>query len=309
MTLLSSIRKRVDPAANYSAVFFNGRTLRSPIDPKKPITELAFPEFYDLSPGNKCSGGCTYCYAGALKKGKHYTNLARKVTEFFGKMTLNQRPFQVAIGGEQEPLENPEFWLMCAALRELGIVPNYTTNGMFVNDRNIELTLKYSGNAAVTLHPHLEKFWRRALARFAEAKVRLNVHTIISDAASVEHTAKLYAEYVESGMVEYFVLLPYMNYGHAKNDPRQIDYAALEKWVDSVYSQGKLAFGANFYNFIRKHAHKYDVSLYPPEIMSKYLILDDAMQVSNNSFEKRSVNFNHATGCELGMARTEFLPA
>ena len=45
-------RKRDEPEANYSAVFFNGRTLRSPIDPSKPITELRFPEFYDLSPGN-----------------------------------------------------------------------------------------------------------------------------------------------------------------------------------------------------------------------------------------------------------------
>lgn len=304
-----NILKRVEPQANYSAVFFNGRTIRTPIDPRKPITELHFPEFYDLSPGNKCSGGCSYCYAGALKQGKHYTNLAKKVEDFFGRMTQNQRPFQVAIGGEQEPLENPEFWDMCAALRSLNIVPNYTTNGMFVNDKNIELTLKYSGNAAVTMHAHLEKFWRRALKRFSEAGVRLNVHVIISDKSSIDMTARLYDEYVQSGMVEYFVLLPYMNYGHAKNDPRIIDYASLEAWVDTVYSQGKLAFGANFYNFIRKHAKKYDVSLYPPEIMSKYIVMDDRMQVSNNSFEKRSVNFNHETGCEIGMARTEFLAA
>lgn len=304
-----NIRKRVEPEANYSAVFFNGRTLRSPIDPSKPITELRFPEFYDLSPGNKCSGGCSYCYAGALKNGVHYRNLVQKVEDFFGRMTENQRPFQVAIGGEQEPLENPEFWDMCEALRALGIVPNYTTNGMFVNDKNIEKTLKLSGNAAITLHPHLEKFWRRALARFAEAKVRLNVHVIISDKASIDHCARLYNEYVQTGMIEYFVLLPYMNYGHAKNKPQAIDYSAFEAWLDTIYSEGKVAFGANFYNFIRKHADKYDVSLYPPEIMSKYLVLDDRMQVFNNSFEKRAVNFNHATGCELGHARTEFLAA
>ena len=224
-------------------------------------------------------------------------------------MTENQRPCQVAIGGEQEPLENPEFWDMCEALRRLNIVPNYTTNGMFVNDRNIEKTLKYSGNAAVTLHPHLEKFWRRALARFAEAKVRLNVHVIISDRESIETTAKLYDEYVQTGMVEYFVLLPYMNYGHAKNDPRRIDFDSFEKWLDTIYHDGKVAFGANFYNFIRKHAAKYDVSLYPPEIMSKYLVLDDRMQVSNNSFEKKPVNFTHERGCEIGHARTEFLAA
>ena len=196
---------------------------------------------------------------------------------------------------------------MCEALRKLGIVPNYTTNGMFVNDKNIEKTLKLSGNAAVTLHPHLEKFWRRALARFAEAKVRLNVHIIISDTASIFNAAKLYREYVDSGMVEYFVLLPYMPYGHAKNKPQSIDYVNFEAWLDLIHKDGKIAFGANFYNFLKKHADKYDVSMYPPEIMSKYLVLDDRMHVSNNSFEKKYVAFNHITGCQTGQARTEFL--
>lgn len=300
-------RKRSEPQANYSAVFINGKTLRSPIDRKKPITELHFPEFYDLSPGNKCMGGCDYCYAGALKNGVHYTDLAHKVEQFFGKMTLNQRPFQVAIGGEQEPLENPEIWEMIEALRNLDIIPNYTTNGMFVNDRHIGQTLKYCGGVAVTLHMHLEKFWRRALTRFAEAGCKLNVHVIISDKESIDFTERLYNEYVETGLVDYFVLLPYMNFGHAVNKPRSIDYDHFSLWLDKIYSQGKIAFGANFYNYIRANAEKYNVSLYPPEIMSKYIVMDDRMQVSNNSFEKKSVNFNHEIGCQLGMARTEFI--
>lgn len=306
---ITAFRTRKEEQANYSAIFINGKTIRTPIDRNKPITELHFPEFYDLSPGNKCSGGCDYCYAGALKNGVHYRNLAQKVDNFFGKMTLNQRPFQVAIGGEQEPLENPEIWDMMARLRELQIVPNYTTNGMFVNAKHIDNTIKYCGGVAVTLHLHLEKFWRRALKRFAEAKVKLNVHVIISDKESIDFTKKLYKEYVDTGMVDYFVLLPYMPYGHALNNPKAIDYAYFEQWLDTIYKEGKVAFGANFYNFIRKNAAKYNVSLYPPEIMSKYIVMDDKMQVSNNSFEKRSVNFNHETGCELGMARTEFLAA
>ncbi len=307
--MTNTFRTRREESANYSAVYINGKTIRVPLDPKKPITELRFPEFFDLSPGNKCAGGCDYCYAGALKNGVHYKNLVQKVNDFFGKMTINQRPFQVAIGGEQEPLENPEFWDMCRALRELQIVPNYTTNGMFVNDKAVELTQKVSGGVAVTLHPHLEKFWRRALSRFAEAKVKLNVHTIISDRASIDLTAQRYKEYVDSGMVDYFVLLPYMPYGHAKNNPQAIDYDYFYKWLETIYKDGKVAFGANFYNFIVKHADVFNVSLYPPEIMSKYIVMDDRMQVSNNSFEKKSVDFTHEHGCTLGMARTEFLAA
>jgi hypothetical protein len=224
-------------------------------------------------------------------------------------MNLNQRPFQVAIGGEQEPLENPEFWEMIQAFRELQIVPNYTTNGMFVNDRNIELTLKYCGGVAVTLHDHLEKFWRRALQRFTGTGVKLNIHVIISDKESIDATARLYDEYASSGIVDYFVLLPYMNYGHAVNRPKTIDYDYLDRWIERVYVDGKIAFGANFYNYIARNAKRFNVSLYPPEIFSKYLIMDDRMEVTNNSFEKRSVNFNHETGCTIGQARTEFLAA
>ena len=81
----------------------------------------------------------------------------------------------------------------------------------------------------------------------------------------------------------------------------------FEKFVDSVYKDGRIAFGANFYNFLCKNQKKYKVSLYSPEIVSKYLILDDRMGVYNNSFEKVSVNFNPSTGCEIGKVRTEFI--
>ncbi len=304
-----NMRIRREDQANYSAIFIDGKTIRIPLDKNKPVTELHFPEFYDLSPGNRCSGGCDYCYAGALKNGVHYTNLADKVNTFFGQMTLNQRPFQVAIGGEQEPLENPEIWDMMRALRALQIVPNYTTNGMFVNDKNIELTKEIAGGVAVTLHPHLEKFWRRALARFAESGVKLNIHTIISDKKSIDETAELYKEYVGSGMVDYFVLLPYMPYGHAKNHPKTIAYDYFYDWLKGIYKESKVAFGANFYNFIVKHAKEFKVSVYPPEIFSKYLVLNDKMQVSNNSFERKNVGWVHGVGCTLGMARTEFMAA
>lgn len=299
-------RVRRDVSANYNAVFIDGQTIRTPLDPNKPITELPFPEFYDLSFGNKCSGGCTYCYAGATRTGQHYTNLVAKIDRFFGTMSENQRPFQVAVGGEQEPLENPEAWDAMARLRELGIIPNYTTNGMFVTEDTVEPTKRICGGAAVTLHPHLEKCWRRAIAILSEAKVKLNVHVIISDEASVDYTEKLYDEFVETGMVDYFVLLPYMNTGHAAKNPRTVDFDRLEKWLDGIYAQSRVAFGANFYNFIKAHAAKYKVSLYPPEIMSKYLILNDRMELSNNSFEKRPVGFTPGIGCTLGQARMNF---
>ena len=296
---------RTEPQANYRAVFVDGKTLRIPLDPKKPITELHFPEFYDVSFGTKCSGNCfDVCYASALKAGVHYTHLAEKIHKFFGPLTENQRPIQMACGGESDSMENPECWEALEAFRSLGIVPNLTTHGIFVNDKTIGNIQKYTGGVAVSLHPHLEKAWRKAIDILHDAKIRLNVHFIISDKESVDLFMKLYKELSET--VEYFVLLPLMNVGHAKKNPKKVDLIALEKAMDSIYSEGKLACGANLYPWLCTVGKKYGISLYSPEIFSKYLLLNDRLDVFNNSFERKPVPYTTENGCELGFARTEF---
>jgi MoaA/NifB/PqqE/SkfB family radical SAM enzyme len=298
------IKIRHEKQANYKAIFVDGKTIRMPIDPTKTITELHFPEFYDVSFGTRCSGGCDYCYASALKAGVHYTNLANKIKKFFGAMTPAQRPYQMACGGQSESMENPECWEALQAFVDLDIVPNLTTNGMFVNKKNIEYILKYCGGVAVTLHPHLEKFWKRAIELLHEAKLKLNVHVIISDKNSVDEFARFYREY--SSKVAYFVLLPYMNVGHAAKNPKRVDLVALEKEVDGIFTEGKLAFGANFYPWLVKTNKKYDCAIYPPEIFSKYILLNDSLDVFNNSFEMKPVPFTPGIGCELGHSRTKF---
>ena len=300
-----SLRTRIEPSANYKAIFLNGKTIRIPIDKNKPITELRFSEFLDVSFGTRCSGNCqNVCYASALKNGVHYTNLAQKIHNFFGKMTVNQRPFQCAVGGESDGMENPECWEALQAFNDIGIIPNLTTHGIFVNDRTIGNIVKYVGGVAVSLHPHLEKVWRRAIGVLSDAKVKLNVHYIVSDAESVAELSRFYDELKDR--VDYFVILPLMNVGLAKNNPKRVDFAALETFMDGRFSEGKLACGANLYPWLKKVGYKYNISLHPPEIFSKYLLLNDSLDLFNNSFERKPVPFNHADGCALGFARTDF---
>jgi len=75
-----------------------------------------------------------------------------------------------------------------------------------------------------------------------------------------------------------------MNVGFAAKNPKNIDYAYLEQWLDEVHSFANIAFGANFYKFL-KPLKKWNVSLYPPEILSKYLVCDEAMRLYKSSFE------------------------
>ncbi len=293
------IRTRILPQSNYRSVFFNGKTVRMPIDPKKPVTELQWPEFYDIALGDKCvTGGngrkdrnssCWFCYASAHAGGSHYKDILGKIDQFFGRMSTNDRPLQVAIGGSQEPLEHPQFWDAVRRFKELDIVPNYTTNGVLVNDKAIQKTLDLCGGVAVTLHKHLEAYWRKALGLLTAAKVRTNVHVIVSDKDSIDRLEQLYQEYADK--VEYFVLLPWMSVGFAGGDnARSVDYDHLERWLDKIAHYGKIAFGSNSYEWL-KTKPKFGCSLYQPESMSKYLVMDDRMLLRDNSFHNEPVKW------------------
>jgi hypothetical protein len=55
-------RKRVFKDSNYHAVYCDGKTIRMPIDPSKDITELEYPEFYDVKITSYCTGKCPWCF-------------------------------------------------------------------------------------------------------------------------------------------------------------------------------------------------------------------------------------------------------
>jgi organic radical activating enzyme len=201
-------------------------------------------------------------------------------------MTENQRPFQVALGGG-EPTSHPEFVEVLKAFHELGIEPNYTTNGMWatniefkIDEPEIELlsaTQKYCGGVAVSCHPHLKSYWEHAALLYHAYKIKLNFHIIISDKKSVDEFVTIYDKWKDK--VDYFVLLPYGNQGRAET--KEIDWEYLVSKLPE--DQQKLAFGANFYPYLLKGDHCIKVSLYEPEIMSKYLDAKD-MNLYTSSF-------------------------
>ena len=92
-----SIKKRKEEDANYRAIWCNGKTIRFAIDPSKPITELKYPEFYDVEVTGNCEGECPWCYMDS-KKENHYENIVDKFKTFFNNVPKEQLPFQIAFG-------------------------------------------------------------------------------------------------------------------------------------------------------------------------------------------------------------------
>jgi organic radical activating enzyme len=262
---------RTSQISNYKGIFNKDTftTMRLALDPNKPITNLKYPEFLDIKITGSCEGNCPYCYMNSVPGG-HYPNIISKLHNFFKYTPKDQLPFQVAIGGG-EPTLHPEFIPLLKYLREeLDILPNYTTNGMYINNNLLKATKEYCGGVAISCHPHLSKYWKIAV-ELLSAVTKLNLHIIISDKESIDSFVSIYEKYRST--IHYFVLLPYENQGRAESNPKSVDWPYLLKNLPN--DKSKLAFGANFYPYLSNTKHNIKISLYEPEIMSKFLDLKD----------------------------------
>ena len=282
------LKTRIFPEHNYKAIHLNGKTLRIALDPKKPIGDLEYPEFYDIKVTSYCEGECPWCYQNSVKTAKHDNSIIQKFISFFDGMTDNQKPFQIAFGGG-EPTTHPLFLDLMLKCYDMGIVPNYTTNGMWsshsqeVIDKIIKVTKEYCGGVAVSTHPHLKNHWERATELYLENDIFTNLHIIIGNRKSVDDFLEVYEKY--KGRVKYFVLLPLTAQGRATE--AHVDWDYFQSNIEG--SPADIAFGANFHPYLTKDPSRFKVSLYAPEIMSKYLCLE-TMNVYKSSFSTEPLN-------------------
>ena len=287
------VKVRSFPEYNYHAVWANLKTLRLGIGQAKQLPADKS-EFYDVSLGTKCNLQCPFCYVGATTNGRNYTNLVDKANFFFGNMSENDKPFQIACGSESEPLVNPECLDFFETVYKLGIVPNYTTNGICIakddewSEKILDTTRNYVGGVALsanTWNKQINETWRKAFKKLIDfGETKINLHYIIKDSKSVDEFISIYDEFKDD--TYYFVLLPLMNHGRS-NETYSDD--AFNKLIQKIgLDWSKIAFGANFYHNLLTQ-DKIKCWLYPPESFSKNLILDDIIKITPSSFNLTSI--------------------
>ena len=274
---------------NYKAIFnkSTGQTVRLSINRSEQILPLEYPELLDISFGTKCLANCSFCYTSAIKNGVNYPNIVEKINKWWGPLTENQRPFQVAIGGGGEPTMHPEFPYALRAFKELGIMPNYTTNAMHLTPEVLQATIDYCGGVAISCHPHLDKIWKKGVKTLTDAGIRTNLHIIVGEPGTTERFWKIVEEF--NDVIEYFVLLPYQAVGRAKDVETETEWYKL---FDSLLerNQKNIAFGALFYPFILENKDKYksfEISLYEPETMSGYVMMENEFLIRKSSYDLR----------------------
>jgi len=274
---------RTDINANYKAVFFNYKTVRMRIDNSKPITAPKHPEIEDVAINSKCLAACSYCYTSALKTGVNFSDIVGKATAVWGSLKPEDRPFQIAIGGAGESTMHPDWVDFVKHVSELGIVPNYTTNGMHLTPEVLEATEKYCGGVALSYHPHIKKVFTEAMDKLKQIDTKLNTHVIIGDKQSLLDLQNIFDTYKDD--MDYFVVLPYQAAGRAKEIDTTETWKELFLWIETLSDERKnqFAFGALFYEYLLINKPGFEINIYEPEIYSGYRLMDNTFNTLRKS--------------------------
>jgi MoaA/NifB/PqqE/SkfB family radical SAM enzyme len=278
------MRIRNFPELNYRAIFTKtGKTIRTKYDRSKPFGQQLYPEISDISFGTKCLANCTYCYTSAIKSGENYIDLVSKIKSLYGSMTMNERPFQVACGGGGEPTLHPDFVPAMQAFYDLGIMPNYTTNGMHLSPEVLQATKEICGGVALSFHPHIEKVFWKAIKDFNSVGIKPNIHLIVGEPGSADQVVRFYENHFDE--IDYLVLLPYQAVGRGAQIEVEGEWNKLFHLL-KTYKKDKLAFGALFYEYLQANEDTLghlDLDMYEPEVFSGYRLLDDSFETLRKS--------------------------
>jgi radical SAM protein with 4Fe4S-binding SPASM domain len=112
-----------------------------------PVPSLSAPTLVDFQITDKCLMGCPHCYASSIPKGEHvpWEQIQRVVNQLHDCGVC-----QLAIGGG-EPLLHPQIEDLLSMCHDKGIVPNLTTGGMELNDKNLPMLKKYCGAIGISM--------------------------------------------------------------------------------------------------------------------------------------------------------------
>lgn len=138
----------------------------------------SFPNLIDVGIMGHCKHAhiCPVgCYQGGMSNQKENMSLEdyKRIVDESVRWV-----FQIALGGHGDPNKHENFEEIIKYTREHGIVPNYTTSGFGLTDKEVELTKKYCGAVAVSWYRHIHT--KKAIEKFINAGCITNIHYVLS---------------------------------------------------------------------------------------------------------------------------------
>lgn len=175
----------------------DGRPIRRvdgiPLDDAAPVPVLSAPSLVDFQITDRCHLDCPHCYASSTSQGEH-APIADIL--FALEQIADVGAYQVALGGG-EPLLHPDLERVLTRCHELGLVPNLTTSGLHLGERNLALIADYCGAVGISLEgvgDAFDVYRKSGFARFQQVLAKLRargVPTVLQVTLNTETFAQL----------------------------------------------------------------------------------------------------------------------
>src|SRR3989339_62850 len=199
---------------------------------------LSAPTEAHFSITEKCSSGCAGCYMDSC--GETAVDLSLEEVKAVLDTLRAMGVFHVALGGG-EAFERPDFEDIAAYCREIGLVPNLTTNGQRMGDREIGIC-RMMGQVNVSLdgleshygvNGRAGSFERadQALRKLRAAGIAAGINCVVS-VKNYSHIKDI-AEYACTRGLAEIEFLKYKPSGRAKD--RYPDFALSQEMIRSFY--------------------------------------------------------------------------
>lgn len=215
------------------------------------------PELADISISNHCSKGCTFCYKDS-RVNNEFLSLADYCTVLDAMChPRHGNVFQIALGGG-EPLEHPDFLRIIDETCKRGIVPNFTTNGIYLTQSICQKLINKVGAVALSISS-IKELDKVKVAMLANAGIKTNIHYVLSN-ESIEEASKILKGHFNAdfSLVNAIVFLTYKPAGRANVNNVLKDGKALRTFVsliaDASIVRPRIGFDACFVPMLLKYS-------------------------------------------------------
>lgn len=171
-----------------------GRYTRSDDDTNKDPFMRSLPNLLDIGVMGTCSHGKSgLCVNAGVQCYQDGLNIEEWNMSFRDYRSIiyqcEGRIQQVALGGRGDPNKHKYFKLILEYTRLHNIIPNYTTSGLRLTDKEVELTKQYCGAVAVSWYR--SQYTYKALDAFCSADITTNIHYVLSNSSIDEAIRRL----------------------------------------------------------------------------------------------------------------------
>lgn len=168
------------------------------------------PQLLDIGVMGHCihgkSGLCAKSGVQCYQNGMNQVEPNMSLEDFESIISqISGKTFQVALGGRGDVNKHEHFEELLKICKKYNVVPNYTTSGLGLTEKEVEITKKYAGSIAVS--EYRSDYTRRAIKMFVDSGIKTNIHYVLGNNTIDEAIDKLKNDGFDKGINAVIFLL------------------------------------------------------------------------------------------------------